>query len=348
MRSGDFKETYGELVALTDSRPVWLWSAVLAVALILAPYLLNSYALSFLTILLITAVGALGLNILTGYTGLISLGHVGFLVTGAYSYAVMVSKYGLPPIVGFLAAGLVPALASLVVGAPSLRLKGLYLAITTLAFSFIINTIILEARSVTNGARGISVQRPEIFGVSFNSDAAFTYLCLGFAIATLFATLNIRRSRVGRAFVAIRDNDTAARVMGINLHAYKLLAFITSAFITGIAGALYGIYLSFVSVEGFPFLLSIEALAILIVGGLGTALGAVMGTILIVLLPEATRLVFGLFSAQMDAMFSTGAQELKSMLYGVVIILFLRFQPRGLVGAWHDIRRFWVNWPLRY
>jgi branched-chain amino acid transport system permease protein len=348
MRSGDFKETYGELVALTDSRPVWLWSLVLVAALVAAPYLLNSCALSFLTIILITVVGALGLNILTGYTGLISLGHVGFLVTGAYAYAVLVSRYGLPPLVGFLGAGIIPALASLVVGAPSLRLKGLYLAITTLAFSFIINTVILEARTITNGARGIAVQRPEIFGVSFDSDAAFTQLCLGFAILTLFATLNIRRSRVGRAFVAIRDNDTAARVMGINLHAYKLFAFVTSAFITGIAGALYGIYLSFVSVEGFPFLLSIEALAILIVGGLGSALGAVLGTILIVLLPEATRLVFGLFSAQMDALFSTGAQELKSMLYGLVIILFLRFQPRGLVGAWHDIRRLWVNWPLRY
>jgi branched-chain amino acid transport system permease protein len=348
MRSGDFKQSYGELVALTDSTPVWLWTLVLVAALIAAPYLLNSYALSFLTIILITTVGALGLNILTGYTGLISLGHVGFLVTGAYAYAVLVSRYGLPPLVGFLGAGIIPALASLVVGAPSLRLKGLYLAITTLAFSFLINTVILEARTVTNGARGIAVQRPEIFGVSFDSDAAFTQLCLGFAILTLFATLNIRRSRVGRAFVAIRDNDTAARVMGINLHAYKLFAFVTSAFITGLAGALYGIYLSFVSVEGFPFLLSIEALAILIVGGLGSALGAVLGTILIVLLPEATRLMFGLFSAQMDALFSTGAQELKSILYGLVIILFLRFQPRGLVGAWHDIRRLWVNWPLRY
>ena len=197
MRSGDFKETYGELVALTDSKPVWLWSLMLVAALIVAPYLLNSYALSFLTIILITAVGALGLNILTGYTGLISLGHVGFLVTGAYAYAVVVSKYGMPPIVGFLAAGIVPALASLIVGAPSLRLKGLYLAITTLAFAFIINTVILEARTVTNGARGISVRRPEIFGVSFDSDAAFTHLCLGFAILTLLATLNIRRSRVG-------------------------------------------------------------------------------------------------------------------------------------------------------
>ncbi|MBI5322454.1 branched-chain amino acid ABC transporter permease [Bradyrhizobium sp.] len=348
MRTGDYKQTYGELTALVDSPPVWLWSVVLVAALIAAPYAMNAYALSFVTIILITVVGTLGLNILTGYTGLISLGHVGFLVTGAYAYAVLVSKYQMHPLVGFLGAGLVPAAASLIVGAPSLRLKGLYLAITTLAFSFIINTVILEARTLTNGARGIAVQRPEIFGISFDSDAAFTWLCLGFAIATLFATLNIRRSRVGRAFVAIRDNDTAARVMGINLHAYKLLAFVTSAFITGISGALYGIYLSFVSVEGFPFLLSIEALAILIVGGLGSALGAVLGTVFIVLLPEVARLVFSLFSAQMDALFSTGAQELKSMLYGLVIILFLRFQPRGLVGVWHDLRRTWVHWPLRY
>jgi branched-chain amino acid transport system permease protein len=348
MRTGHFKETYAELVMLTDSPPVWLWSAVLVLALILAPHILNSYALSFLLIILITMVGALGLNILTGYTGLISLGHVGFLLTGAYAYAIVVARYGQSPLLGFLAAGVVPALASLIVGAPSLRLKGLYLAITTLAFSFIINTVILEARWLTNGARGISVQRPQILGVSFDSDPAFTYLCLGFAIAALVATLNIRRSRVGRAFVAIRDNDIAARVMGINLHAYKLLAFVTSAFMTGIAGALYGIYLSFVSVEGFPFLLSIEALAILIVGGLGSALGAVLGTIFIVLLPEAARLAFSLFSAQLDAAFTTGAQELKSMLYGLVIILFLRFQPRGLVGAWHDLKRFWVNWPLRY
>lgn len=348
MRTGDYKQTYSELVALIDSPPVWLWSAVLVLALIAAPYVLNAYALSFLMIILITVTAALGLNILTGYTGLISLGHVGFLVTGAYAYAVLVSKYHMHPLLGFLGAGIVPALASLIVGAPSLRLKGLYLAITTLAFSFIINTVILEMRWLTNGARGISVQRPEIFGISFDGDTAFTYLCLGVAILTLFATLNIRRSRIGRAFVAIRDNDTAARVMGINLHAYKLFAFVTSAFVIGIAGALYGIYLSFVSVEGFPFLLSIEALAILIVGGLGSALGAVFGTIVIVLLPEATRLVFSMFSAQIDAVFTTGAQELKSMLYGLVIILFLRFQPRGLVGAWHDIRRAWVNWPLRY
>ncbi|MDR3469367.1 MAG: branched-chain amino acid ABC transporter permease [Xanthobacteraceae bacterium] len=348
MRSGTYKETYAQLVALTDSRLVWFWSAVLLAVLFVAPYYLNAYALSFLTLILITAMGALGLNILTGFTGLISLGQVGFLVTGAYAYAIAVSKFGWSPFAGFLLAALVPAVASLIVGAPSLRLKGLYLAITTMAFSFIINSVILEARSLTNGARGIRVRHPDLLGVGTAGDVAFSHLCLVFALAALFATLNLRRSRVGRAFVAIRDNDIAARAMGINLQSYKLLAFATSATMTGLAGALYGIYLSFVSVEGFPFLLSIEALAILIVGGLGSTLGAILGTVFIVLLPEATRLVFSAVSGGAGGLFTTGGQELKSILYGLVIILFLRFQPRGLVGAWHDLKRAWVNWPLRY
>ena len=348
MRSGNFKETYAGLVALTDSQWVWFYSALLAVALIITPFAVNAYVLSLLTLVLITVTGALGLNLLTGMTGLISLGHAGFLVLGAYAYAIAVAKHSLPPLAGFLAAGIVPALVSIIVGLPSLRLRGLYLAITTLAFSFIINNVILEASSITDGARGIAVLRPEMFGIDFSSDSAFALLCLLVAAATLFACLNIRRSRIGRAFMAIRDNDIAARTMGINLQSFKLYAFITSAFITGIAGALMGIYLSFVSVEGFPFLLSIEALAILIVGGLGSALGAVLGTVFIVLLPEIVRIAFGLIGGSAEALLSTGIHEVKSILYGVVIILFLRFEPRGLVGVWHDIKRLWVYWPLRY
>jgi branched-chain amino acid transport system permease protein len=348
MRSGHFKETYAGLIVLSDSQWVWIWSALLAAGLVAAPFLVNAYSLSLLTLVLITLVGALGLNILTGLTGLISLGHVGFLVVGAYAYAILVAKHGLPPLLGFLAAGIAPALASLVVGVPSLRLRGLYLAITTLAFSFIVNNVILEASAITDGARGIAVLRPTILGIDFGSDEAFALLCLGIAVATLFACLNIRRSRIGRAFVAIRDNDTAARTMGVNLATFKLYAFVTSAFITGLAGALLGIYLSFVSVEGFPFLLSIEALAILIVGGLGSVLGVVLGTLFVVLLPEAVRLLFGLFGSGAEALLSTGVHEVKSILYGLVIILFLRFEPRGLVGIWHDLKRIWVHWPLRF
>jgi branched-chain amino acid transport system permease protein len=348
MRSGHFKESIPGLIMLSDSVPVWVWSGVLLVGLAVAPYWINPYALSFLILILITGTGALGLHVLTGCTGLISLGHVGFLLLGAYAYAVPVAKFGLSPLLGFFLAGAVPALASLVVGVPSLRLRGLYLAITTLAFAFIISHLIIEMSWLTDGTRGITVARPRLLGLDFDSDARFANLCLLVAVLTLFAVLNLGRSRVGRALIAVRDNDIAARAMGINLEAYKLKAFVTSAFVTGVAGALFGIYLSFVSIEGFPFLMSIEALAILIVGGLGSALGTVLGTAFIVLLPEASRIAFGLLGGQAERLFSVGAHEIRSVLYGVVIILFLRFEPRGLLGLWHDVRRLWVNWPLRY
>ncbi|MGO9702673.1 MAG: branched-chain amino acid ABC transporter permease [Xanthobacteraceae bacterium] len=348
MRSGDFKESYASLVVLTDSRWVWFWSAVLVATLVGAPFAVNAYLLSLVTLVLITVTGALGLNLLTGMTGLISLGHAGFLVLGAFAYAVVVVKYKFPSLAGFAAAAIVPALFSIAVGLPSLRLRGLYLAITTLAFSYIINNIILDASSITGGARGIAVQRPEFLGLDFSSDQAFALLCLFVAAVALFACLNIRRSRIGRAFMAIRDNDIAARTMGINLQWFKLYAFMTCAVMTGLAGALMGIYLSFVSVEGFPFLLSIEALAILIVGGLGSALGAVLGTLFVILLPEVVRILFGLIGGSLEAGLSTGVHEVKSIIYGVIIILFLRFEPRGLVGVWRDAKRLWVHWPLRY
>lgn len=348
MRSGDFKQSVEELIVLTDSRLVKFWSVVLIVGLALLPYAVNPHLLSIATVIMFTLVGALGLNILMGYTGLISLGHVGFLVLGAYGYAVTTEVYGFGPFVGFLFAGLVPALAGLIVGAPSLRLKGIYLAITTLAFAFIINTVILEAEGITRGTAGIFVSRPTLFGISFAGDTAFYWLCLAFAAATMLVSLNIRRSRFGRALMAVRDNDIAARSMGINVNAYKLLAFVISSFITGIAGALFGMYLSYIAVEGFGFHLTIEALAILVVGGIGSVAGVVFGTILIVFLPELTGILLGMTGETMQGIMATSAFEIRNILYGIVIIGFLRFDPSGIFGIWVDIRRAWVNWPLKY
>ena len=165
---------------------------------------------------------------------------------------------------------------------------------------------------------------------------------------TLLITLNIRRTRLGRALVAIRDNDIAARAMGINLWRYKLVAFVISAFITGVGGALMAIYVNFVTVEGFPFLLSIEALAILVVGGLGSVLGVVLGTVFIVSLPEVVSALFSMLGGGYAEVLTTSAHEIKSVLYGLAIIAFLRLDARGLLGMWHDIRHTWVHWPLRY
>jgi branched-chain amino acid transport system permease protein len=348
MRSGYFKQNYGELVALTDSRQVRTWVVILVLSLCVLPWVASAYMLSHMTVILFTLVGVLGLNVLTGFTGLISLGHVAFLMLGAYGYAIAVTRWGFHPLLAMGVAGIVPAVAGLVVGVPSLRLKGLYLAITTLAFSFIVSALILAGGKFTGASRGIMVARPTIFGISLNSDKALYGFCLLVAVLTILVTLNLRRTRPGRAFVAIRDNDIAARAMGINLWRYKLLAFVISAFITGISGALMAIYINFVTVEGFPFLLSIEALAIIVVGGIGSILGAVLGTVFIVTLPEVVSALFSLLGGSYAEILTTSAHEIKSMLYGLVIIAFLRFDPRGLLGIWHDIRHLWVHWPLRY
>jgi len=348
MRSGYFKERYSQLLVLTDSPAVKAWLAVMMVALVAAPWLLGSYMLSHLTLILFTVIGALGLMVLTGFTGLISLGHVGFLMLGAYAYAIGVTRLGLPPELALVLSAVVPAVCGLVVGIPSLRLHGLYLAITTLAFSHIVSAGILAGGKFTGAGRGITIARPTMLGMDLSSDRAFYWFCLAMCTMAVLFTLNLRRSYVGRAFVAIRDNDIAARTMGINLVRFKLLAFIVSAALTGVAGALMGMYVGIVSVEGFPFLLSIEALAVVIVGGLGSVLGAVIGTVFIVTLPE----VFGSFMSAVGGRFqdtmTSSAHEVKSVLYGLAIIAFLRFDPRGLRGIWHDIRHAWVHWPQRY
>jgi branched-chain amino acid transport system permease protein len=290
----------------------------------------------------------LGLTVLTGFTGQISLGHVAFLVLGAYSYAIGVTRLGAPPLLALALSAVLPAAAGLLVGIPSLRLKGLYLAITTLAFSFIVNALIMAGGKFTGAGRGIMIERPEILGISLKSERALYWFCLLVAALALFATLNLRRTRAGRAMIAIRDNDIAAQAMGINLWRYKLTAFVISASMTGIAGALMAMYVNFVTVEGFPFLLSIEALAILVVGGLGSVLGTVLGTVFIVSLPEVTTVLFGLAGGRLAEVLTSSAHEIKSMLYGIAIIVFLRLDPRGLRGMWHDVRHMWTFWPLRY
>ncbi|MFA7556234.1 MAG: branched-chain amino acid ABC transporter permease [Hydrogenophaga sp.] len=348
MRSGYFKERYGELIVLTDSPTVKAWTVVLVAALVAAPLLLSNYLLSHMTIILFTLVGVLGLTVLTGFTGLISLGHVGFLMLGGYTYAIGVTRLGLPPELALVLSAVVPAVFGLIVGIPSLRLHGLYLAITTLAFSYIVSASILGGGSFTGAGRGIQIARPTLVGIDLSGDRAFYWFCLFMAVLAMLATLNFRRSYIGRALVAIRDNDIAARTMGINLVRFKLLAFLVSAALTGLAGALMGMYLSFISVESYPFLLSIEALAIIIVGGLGSVLGAVLGTVFIVTLPDLFSAVMSMLGGRLNELLTTSAHEIKSVLYGLAIIGFLRFDPRGLRGIWHDIRHAWVYWPLRY
>jgi branched-chain amino acid transport system permease protein len=345
MRSGNFKETYRQLLALTDSTPVVVWSIVLVVTMGLAPLVIGKYFVSLLLLLMITAVGVLGLNILTGTTGLISLGHAGFLAVGAYGAGIVATHWGWPMPLAIVAGGVAAAVAGLVVGVPSLRLKGLYLAITTMAFAVIINHLILNGGALTGGSEGLKVPQPSLLGRPLATEGGYYYVVFAVLLLAVFATLNLQRSRVGRALMAIREHDVAARAMGVDLIRWRLLAFTVSAFYTGVAGALLAYYTRYLNVDSFSLLISIEALSMLIVGGLGTVTGALLGTVFIFALNEGLGL---LFSALGSGILSTAAFEIKGIVYGLAIVLFLRFEPDGLVGRWRDVKHYWTHWPFRY
>lgn len=346
MRSGHYVETYGQLVGLSDSRAVWTWTAVLLAAAAALPAVVGNYGLTIATTICITAIGAIGLNLLTGTTGLISLGHSGFLAVGAYTNAILLTDYGWPLAASLPAAGAAAAIVGLIVGIPSLRLRGLYLAITTLAFAFIVNHLILYAEPITHGPNGIFLKRTDFLGLPLANDRALYWFVLGVTILMTLAALNILRTRIGRAWLAIRDHDVAARVMGVNLVAYKLAAFVVSSFFTGIAGALVALQIRFVSIDVFDLLLSIEALAMIIFGGLGSVAGAIVGAAFLVLLPEFIRELLALLGGSASDAFMRNVFQIRAVAYGVVIVFFLRFEPHGLIGLWRDAKKYWVNWPL--
>ncbi len=348
MQAVSFPTAHADLTRLVGGRRQWaMIAAGLAVAACL-PYVVNSYVLGYATLVLITAVGAVGFNILVGWTGLVSLGYAGFFAVGAYAAAFLMTKWGWSVLVALPAAGVVAGLISLLVGIPSLRLKGLYLAITTLAFSVITNHLILLAKPITGGSAGLRVVRPTVFGIDMTSDRALYLICLVVLVLAILFASNIRRSHVGRALFAIRDYEVAARVMGVNVVAYKLLSFALSSAVIGVAGGLFGMHLRYLNVESFELILSIEAVSIVIVGGLGSIAGAILGSVFMVLLPEMARLAFAFLGGSLGGVFSSNAQEVKGVIFGLVIILFLRFAPAGLVGAFRRLGAAIRRWPLAY
>lgn len=348
MRTGHFNETHGQLVALSTSKTVWLWTAGAILLAAAAPFLVGNYILTILVSVLIAIVGAVGLNVLTGTSGLISLGQAGFLAVGAYTNAILITDYGWSVWFTLPLSGIVTALVSLIVGIPSLRLKGLYLAITTLAFSFIVNHIILYAETITHGPNGVFISGARMFGFDVQKGKPLYYLTLTIALLIIFGVLNLSRTRIGRAWMAIRDHDIAARVMGIDLVRYKLLSFAVSSFIVGVAGALMSLQLQFVNIDVFALILSIEALTMIILGGLGSIAGAILGAIFVTLLPEALRLLFSLTIDPQSTFYTNFVFEIRGIAYGVIIVLFLRFKPEGMFGVWRDARKYWSNWPLAY
>ena len=346
MRSGDFKTSYSEEIAILQTRFIKVCLGVLVVFLIGFALVADRYLIYILNLCGISTIGALGLNLLTGFTGQISVGQAGFLAVGAYSSAIL-TKLGFPFILALPLAGLITMVAGLLVGIPSLKLKGLYLAITTFAFGFIVEHLANSWGTLTNGAQGMTVMAPNLFGSTFDSDRTFFFLVFPLTALSILFARNLIRSRPGRAWIAIRDRDLSAEAMGINIYWYKLSSFAVSSFYAGVAGSLMAHYLQYVSPTNFELLVSVQYLAMIIVGGLGSILGSIFGAIFMTLVPELLKFLPDLLRNRYPFIVERFA-DINLILYGLIIMLFVILEPKGLNGIWNNIKIYWRMWPYTH
>nr|WP_287411058.1 branched-chain amino acid ABC transporter permease [Pseudodesulfovibrio sp.] len=323
-----------------------LMIGLLVAALCVAPLVLDVFTTSVMNLIFISVIGAVSLNLLTGVCGQISLGHGAFIGVGAYA-AGQCSLHGVPFPLAILTGGLITAMVGMVFGVPSLRLKGIYLAIATLAAQLVLEYVFLHGGVLTGGSNGLLLDPPQMFGFSFDTEGRMYYLLFAFTAASLLMVSNIMRSKYGRAFVSIRDFYLSAEIVGVNLFWYKLIAFGVSSFLAGVAGGLWGHYTGYISAEQFNIGLSISYLAMIIIGGLGSVIGSVFGAIFIVLLPEVLNIVANVVGAY----FPDIAQHLVALregVFGLVLILFLIFEPEGLANRWRLAKAYWKLYPFAH
>jgi branched-chain amino acid transport system permease protein len=329
----------------------WTVGAIAVVMALVLPWSVHEYYLSIVNLISIAVVGALGLNILVGYTGQISIGHGAFMSVGAYTAANFATRLGFPFWLSLPLGGLMAALVGAVVGIPSLRIKGLYLAIATLAGQLIIEWTINHVTWISGGVQAsIEVPRPEVLGFQIASQREMYFFLLFFVAVAIVGTMNLARSRLGRAFIAIRDHDIAAEIIGINIFRYKLQAFAISSFYAGVTGVLYTYYLGIANYEQFQIVTSIDYLAMIIIGGLGSVLGSVFGAIFVTLLPILIRYAM---EALGGLLFSPAAvlniiPNLRLIVFGALIVFFLVVEPEGLNRLWRNIRNYFRVWPFAY
>ena len=334
-----FKTGYDHDIRLVKHGGQAFWYGLLLVAVLLAPAAGDDYYIGQLTQLMIFAMAGLGLMLLVGYTGLVSLGHAAFMGIGAYTEAVLLER-GVPFLISLPVSAGLAAAVGIVVGLPALRLAGIYLAIATLAFAFIIEEVLARWESVTHGFTGMLVEPISLFGYEFTGGADFYYLSAGLLILIVLMSLNLLRSPTGRAMVAIRDSEIAAQSTGIHVAKYKTVAFAISAGVTGLAGALWAHKLGFLSPESFTILQSIELL-VLVVGGVGSIHGAIFGAVFVVALPQVIAVAKGYLPTNV-----ADAPGLEAGVFGLVLVLFILLEPMGLYGRWLKIRTYFSLFPL--
>ena len=347
MRCGGFRVSYRSDERIFDT-PVPIVALVLFLgALALVPRFATTYWLDVLNRIGIAVIGALGLNILVGFTGQISIGHAAFLAVGAYATAILEVNAGLPFYLAIPLAALLTAAFGLVFGIPSLRLRGLYLAIATLAAHFITTFGIIHWESMTKGVLGFMVPPATVFGLPLDSDARIFYLIFALTVPAVLVTKNLFRTKVGRAFIAIRDRDVAAGVMGVSLYRYKLLAFVISSFYAGVAGGLMAHHSRILFPDAFTLLVAIDYLAMIIIGGMGSILGSIFGAVFMTLLPEVLKLTATSLTGVYPQAFGLIASA-RDIVFGLAVIFFLTYEPQGLARIWVRMRSYWTLWPYSY
>jgi branched-chain amino acid transport system permease protein len=337
--SGYFRTSYQDDLRLLDTRTQRGWFVVFALAMLGFPLLAGTFALDLANQVLLAAIGAVALMLLTGYAGQISLGHAGLMAAGAFTAGILFKEFSAPFWLTLPASAAVGALLGLLFGLPSLRLRGLYLAVSTLALHFIVAYAGSEYETKRGFSTGVVIDSP------ITDARAWYYVLLAFAAATVLASLNVLRSRTGRAWRALRTRDTVAGALGISVHRAKLSAFVISSALTALSGCLFAYYRGFVSAEAFSLYLTIQYVAMIIIGGMGSILGALLGSVFVVLFPYAIE----------AAMKAVGlAEQLSSLLFavnyaafGLVMILFLLLEPLGLVGIWRRMQNWLLLWPFR-
>ena len=347
MESGIFHTTYAQDMTLRRTPLMRLRLLLVIAAALVFPFLADGYQLTLANQIGITAIGAIGLNILTGFTGQISLGQGAFMAVGAYGSGLLATRLGLSWWATIPVACLITAAVGAVFGIPSLRLKGLYLAIATLAAQEIIEWLITHWTALTGGVDALVVPAPTLFGARINTDFRFYWVILLFATLTTLYAVNLFRSKVGRAFIAIRDQDIAAEVMGVNTFQYKLLAFATSSFFVGLSGALLAHWRGIVNYERFTIETSIFYLAVVIIGGLGSVRGSIFGAIFMTLLPAVLSNLGQAFGDSIPGLAGI-LPFVQQAVFGLTIILFLVFEPEGLAKIWRNIKDYFRLWPFSY
>ena len=344
--SGYLKSSYAKDLVLVETRAQRAALGLFAVLLALFPFLASPFLIDLASQVFIAVIGATSLMLLTGFAGQISLGHAGLLAAGAFTTGILVKEVGASIWITLPASALVGVLLGFIFGLPSLRLKGLYLAVSTLALHFIIIFMGGEYETIRGHSTGVIIEAPRIGPWELGNPIAWYFVLLGIDLAVVLFSLNLLRSPTGRAWVAIRDNETVAEALGISVPRYKLSAFVISSSLTSVAGCLFAYYHGFVAVEAFSLFLMIEYVAMVIIGGLGSVLGAILGAIFVVLFPHGIE--FAVHVLPTPASWQQSIFAINFASFGIIMILFLLFEPLGLVGIWHRLRDYFVQWPFRH